>query len=180
MPETTKYEIVAQCDDEPFRRVEPRCVVFNTWPEAKDALERGLRLLPSAIFMVSRFDDERPIEDEPDLVDWPADRHVRTEPGQGGTRTVGGGDTSRRRSTAAAKKPLEAEGDPATGGALTAEPPRACEGGATTTELRDGEWLEACQACPISVRHDLVVHWFFGFRASCPRHRATPPAEAPK
>lgn len=42
----------------------------------------------------------------------------------------------------------------------------ACRG-ATTKEVRTTEHMEQCRACGDEVRHDLVDHEFWGFKAGC-------------
>jgi hypothetical protein len=42
----------------------------------------------------------------------------------------------------------------------------ACTGHATIP-IRTMEHMEQCRACETEVRHDLVDHEFFGFRAGC-------------
>jgi hypothetical protein len=43
----------------------------------------------------------------------------------------------------------------------------ACKG-AETRYVRTTEHMETCRACGLSVRSDMVDHWFWGFAACCP------------
>lgn len=66
------------------RRVRPSSVWFDTPLEAAGAMARALKLpfAPGVVtVMVSReIDDEVDVPEEPDLDDWPAERHIVTGP----------------------------------------------------------------------------------------------------
>lgn len=49
--------------------------------------------------------------------------------------------------------------------------------GASMREVRTTEWMEECRACGNRVRHDLVDHPFFGFKAGCDRWKQFAPKE---
>ena len=50
--------------------------------------------------------------------------------------------------------------------------------GANTREVRTTEYMEECRACGDGVRHDLVDHPFFGFKAGCDRWKEISDAQS--
>ena len=88
MVEVTVHEVVSvtvQVDSEypDQTRVRPRTVWFDTDQEALDAIKRALARLPAVktTVMVSRERPDRFEHDnDPDLDDWPADRHIVNGP----------------------------------------------------------------------------------------------------
>lgn len=70
--------VTVSFDDAPFLEVEPDTVWFDTWDDAAPAVARALALEPGAgVFVAWETPDHFDHEEDPDLDDWPAARHIR-------------------------------------------------------------------------------------------------------
>jgi len=70
--------VMVSFDDAPFRAVDPDTVWFNTWEDAAPAVARALALGPDVAVTVWIEDvDHFDHDEDADLEDWPAARHLR-------------------------------------------------------------------------------------------------------
>ena len=73
--------VTVSFDDAPFREVKPDAVWFDSWEEAAPAVARALALEPGVgVFVDRETPDHFDHDEDPDLNDWPAARHIRRRP----------------------------------------------------------------------------------------------------
>jgi hypothetical protein len=82
------YEVVACFEDEPAREMRPRGVWFDEYEQVVAPLKRALDLGCTVIINRHRVESFEH-ENDPDLNDWPAERHiVRQQQTPGGWKEI--------------------------------------------------------------------------------------------